>query len=100
MRNPWIWQIGRVRRKSSWVTREISRFSHARDSVGADLQAERGRHVGRRARSDQVAACLLHHGLTDNGPVRHRDQIARNRRRVIGMFVLVVGWWVCGRFLG
>jgi hypothetical protein len=100
MASRFIWQIGRVRSKSSWVSREVSRFSHARDVVVSDTRAEQGRHSGRRARSDQVAACLLRRGMPANEPVRQRDQITRNRRRLVVLSLLMVAWWVCGRAMG
>ncbi len=99
MTSRWKWQIGRVHRKSSWVSREISRFSHAPNTVVADIQTEQGRHIGRRARSDQVAACLLHRQLPASKQAPQRNQISRNRKRVLLAAAATLAWWIFGRLM-
>jgi hypothetical protein len=78
------------------IDRDVRRFSLVRDRVGSELQ-EANRQPGRRARSDEVATCLLRHDLPAAVSVRREDRTARNRRRVVVVFCLLVAWWIAGR---
>jgi len=78
------------------IDRDVRRFSLVRDRAVSELHAEEDRRQGRRARSDEVATCLLRRDLPAAVSVRREDRAARNRRRVVSIFLLLVTWWVAG----
>lgn len=79
------------------IDREVRPFTRVRDRSASELHGEEERRRGRKARSDEVATCLLRRDLPAAVSVRREDRAARNRRRVVMVFLLMVGWWVAGR---
>jgi hypothetical protein len=51
---------------------------------------------GRSARHDGVAMCLLRKDIQQTMPLRREHQVARNRRLLILVWILVLQWWVIG----
>jgi len=81
------------------VGRDIRSFSDLKDISISDLLVEAKGKRGRRAGSDQVARCLLRNDLRDAMPIRQEERIARNRRRLIAVFLLLLLWWSVGRLM-
>ncbi len=75
------------------VGRDIRSFSGLKDVSVSDILTEAKGKRGRRAQSDQVARCLLRNDLREAMPLRREDRIARNRRRIIAVFLLFLLWW-------
>ena len=84
--------------KRSWIRKDVRRFSRVGDASAAEILAEAERRRGRRATSDHVATCLLRHELPAAVSVRREQRVARNRRRVVIAFAIMVLWWVYGWF--
>ena len=76
------------------VQRDIKRFSASSHIESLPLPADR--RFGRLAKSDEVASCLLRREYADALPLRHESLVARNRRRLKVVFVLVLLWWAAG----
>jgi len=78
------------------ASRNFRLFAGEKDSTIAEILVEEERRRGRRATSDHVATCLLRRGLPAAVSVRREDRLARNKRRVVLAFGLLVIWWLAG----
>ena len=78
------------------VQRDIRQFSSIRRAMQGSIGSDRS--CGSFARSDDVASCLLRRDYADAMPVRREVLVARNRRRLKFLFVVMLAWWAAGRF--
>lgn len=89
----------RIGAKVPLVSRDLPRGRLIRHLVGFDVQPPCDQQQGRKADHDRVAMCLLRRDVESVMPVRREIRIARNRRRLKVVAVLMVLWWLTGRFL-
>jgi len=52
--------------------------------------------AGRQARHDGIAMCLLRKDIVQAMPMRRVHRVARNRRLLVLVWILVVLWWILG----
>ncbi|MFU8780543.1 MAG: hypothetical protein ACNA71_05905 [Kiritimatiellia bacterium] len=75
----------------------ISRRRTDLDAISSDRVM--GPLAGRRAKHDGVALCLLRRDNVHAIPMRREQRIARNRRLLIRLWVVLLLWWGVGWFL-
>lgn len=83
------WGINVIRRTVGRGKRSSDLYSPSSDRANFPVP-------GRRARHDGVAMCLLRKDIEHSMPLRREHQVARNRRVLILVLILVVQWWLIG----